>query len=470
MKKLTVMILTTFLFAVVIAGTGFAYPSSDEVYISPTGSDDTGTGTEGDPFQTIMYGISHVSPNGTVYMDAGTYDKNINTASKDNNISIDRNVTIQGSGKDKTFIDGNSLYRIFYIAGNLQVTLKDLTIQNAGFNFNSESGAITLKTGTLNIINCNFINNKAEGVGGAIASSGTLTVNNCLFENNQATTAGGVIFNYNDYGGTLTVTDSTFTGNSAPVGGGIFTYPATVKLVGNNFVNNDGSGIYIGYLYRNSGTNGVSTFEINVNRIVGNTPYGLYVNITPVGALAAGSDEITYPIDATNNWWGSNNDPRTLSDAIYDPQNYADTSKWLVLKISATPASVAYGSTSLVTASVIYNNLGEDTSSIGHIPNGTPITITTDIGNVGSKSVTRYTASGIVTTIFRADDGLGTAHIYALLDGFKTPVPAEVVVTSAASSVSAGTVEMQATGAPLLPLLVAVLLMVSGTILPVKKK
>lgn len=467
MKRLTLILLTTFLFAITIAGTGFAQPVGDDVYVSPTGSDDTGAGTEDDPFQTIMFGINHVADDGTVHLDEGTYDKHIDDDSKDNDISIEKDVTIQGAGKDQTFIDGNSLYQIFSIKGDYTVTLKDLTIQNC--DPNTDGGAIILKDGTLNLINCNFINNAADSSGGAIASSGTLTVTNCYFNNNQATGTGGAISNF----GILTVTGSTFTGNSANQGGAIFTYPGTVNVIGNNFLDNGGNAITIYPTAAGGEAAGAPTisYNVNVNRIVGNTPYGLYIYLDDLINGAAASDSIPITlIDATNNWWGSNNDPRTLSDAIYDPLNYADTSKWLVLKIGANPSNILYGSTSLVTSSVIYNNLGEDTSSIGHIPDGTPLTIITNIGNVGSKSVTLYTASGIVSAILRANDGLGIAHLYAILDGFTTPLPALVEITAAATSVSAKTVGMQVTGAPLVPLLLAVLLMMGGMVIPRMKK
>jgi hypothetical protein len=134
----------------------------------------------------------------------------------------------------------------------------------------------------------------------------------------------------------------------------------------------------------------------------------------------------------------------------------------LVLGINSNPTSVTFGSTSLITASVIYNNLGEDTSSIGNIPDGTPITITTDIGNVGSKSVTLYTAGGIVSAILRANDGLGIAHLYAILDGFSTPLPAQVIVTAAASSVSVKTIGMQETGTPIIPIVLGILMVLGG--------
>lgn len=468
MQKKIFLLLTLFLFAVVISGASYANGVSD-IYVSPDGNDVTGTGTDVNPYETVGKGIdaaAGASP--TVHMAAGTYDQDNGGVSTDYGITITKDVTIQGAGKDQTFIDAGSNDRIFSIDNGYTVTLKDLTILNG---LQGLGGAIS-NEGTLILINCNFKDNTAAS-GGAIYNTGTTSASNCLFENNEAlpNLSGGAI--YTSYGSSLTVTGSTFTKNkdTSNHGGAIYaSYAAMLEIIGNNFLSNTGNAIYIEYYRSTNEAAGTPTWNINFNRIVGNTPYGLYIGsynyVTE--AFAAGSNIINtlIQIDATNNWWGSNNDPRTLSNAIYDPMNYADTSKWLVLKIGANPNSISFGSTSLVTASVIYNNLGEDTSSIGHIPDGAPITITTDIGNVGSKSVTLYTVNGIVTTIFKGNDGLGTAHIYAILDGFKTPLPALVEVTAAASSVSARTVEMQATGTPVLPLFLAVLLVVGGIVLP----
>jgi predicted outer membrane repeat protein len=462
-KKQTILILVTFLFAIAIAGTGYAPPPPpDNVYVSPDG-DDSGQGTDTDPFKTISVGIENVGDSGTVHLTAGTFDAYDGNANKDYDINIDKDLTIQGAGKEQTFIDANSMERIFRIADGYTVTIKDLTLMNGDA---SKGGAIKVRPGaTLNVINCNFMDNTAED-GGAIYNFGTVTVTNCLFDGNTAEVydSGGAI--YSTFGSTLTVTGSTFTSNSAEVAGGIFLTTGIFNIIGNNFLNNDGNAIVIEPLL-GSGAAGSPVWNINVNRIVGNTPYGLYIMSRNNRALAAASDGIFYVIDATNNWWGSNNDPRTQPGTIYDPDNIVDTTKWLVLKISANPSTVPFGSTSAVTASVIYNNLGEDTSSIGHIPDGTPITITTDIGNVGSKSITLYTAGGIVHAILRANDGLGIAHIYAILDGFMTPLPAQVVVTAAGTVGT--TVGMQETGTPLIPIVLAIL-MVLGGMFSVRKK
>ena len=464
MQKQMILIVITFLFAVAIAGTGYAPPPpSSDLYVSPDGNDGN-TGGSTDPFQTIGKGVDEANPTGTIiHLSEGTFDE-VN----DRNINIAKDLTIQGAGKDKTFIDAEGFSRVFRIDNGNTVTIKDVTFLNGD---SSKGGAIKVRPGaTLNLINCNFIGNTAEE-GGAIYNFGTTTATNCLFKNNVAEgeDSGGAI--YSICGSTLTVTGSTFQGNSAADGhgGAIFVTSVMLKLIGNNFIQNTGNAIYIMYFPISNGgsTNGAllngnswaPSYTINVNRIVKNTDFGLYIYSLRQPLLAAAGNGV-YPIDATNNWWGSNNDPRTLSNAVYDPMNLADLTKWLVLKIGASPNKVPFGSTSLVTASVIYNNLGEDTSSIGHIPDGTPITITTDIGNVGSKQVTRYTVNGIVTTILRADDGLGTANIYAILDGFKIPLPAQVIITAAASEV--GTIGMQETGMPLAPAVLALLMVIGG--------
>lgn len=459
-KKQTLLVLTAFLVAVAISGASYANGMTD-VYVSPDGDDTTGTGDETDPFETVGKGIDTVTAGGTVNLAAGTYDQDNGGVSTDYGINIAKDLTIQGAGKDQTFIDAMGLDRIFRIDNGYTVTLKDLTIMNG--DTSGKGGAVKVRPGsTLNIINCNFIDNTADE-GGAIYNFGTTTATNCLFQGNVAEgeDSGGAI--YSDCGSTLTVTGSTFQDNTAITGGAIYaTGSVMLLLIGNNFLNNNGNAIYIDYFPFTSGAAGAPSYTININRIVGNVAYGLYLNTPIIQNGAAAGDNGIYPIDATNNWWGSNNDPRTMPGTIYDPMNFADTTKWLVLKIGANPNSVPFGSTSMVTASVIYNNLGEDTSSIGHIPDGTPITITTDIGNVGSKSVTLYTAGGIVTTILRANDGLGTANLFAILDGFRTPLPAQVVITAAASTVSAQTIGMQETGLPILPIVLALVMVLGG--------
>lgn len=477
------MILTTLLFAVAIAGTGYSPAPPDNVYISPTGSDTTGTGAVDKPYQTIMKGINSVDNAGTVHLAKGTYNKHKSDTTKDYDISIDKDVTISGAGKDKTFIDAKGLETIFTIDNFNKVTIQDLTLMN-GNSLDVGSAVLVGYDSQLNIKNCNLKNNKVQyGGGGAIFNEGITTVTNCVFTGNKATEGfGGAICG--SFFSTLKITGSTFNRNSALYGGAMFLLPGMYDIISNNFLNSVGNGIEV---FPIPFTKKLLTepeffyLNINFNRFMGNTDYGLYI-MDPEEPLlfAAAGDEEFYPIDATNNWWGSNNDPRTLSDAVHDPDNYADTEPWLVLSIMGSPTKILYGSTSKITADIIHNNLGKDTSNLGHIPNGTPITITTDIGNVGSKSVLLYTFQGVVSTILRADDGTGTAHLYAFSDGFRTllaalvviypiptpkptptPTPSPTPTPKAAGAVTAK-VQMQETGVPIQPVVLALLLVLVG--------
>ena len=49
--------------------------SSDtfEVHISPTGDDDSGDGSEKNPYNSLRYAINHTSNDGTIYLNEGNY-------------------------------------------------------------------------------------------------------------------------------------------------------------------------------------------------------------------------------------------------------------------------------------------------------------------------------------------------------------------------------------------------------------
>lgn len=452
MKKQFIILISVLLFALVLCGAASANGGLDNVYVATDGNDSwdgssptPGPGNVG-PLQSIEMGITRAYDNGTVHLAAGTYNKT-ESGHSDIGLSIAKNMTLSGAGSGVTFIDAMGLSQIFSI-GDVRVIIKDLIMKNGLGDY-----------------------------GGAINNQGTLTVTNCAFENNHATTKGGAIFS--GMSSSLYVTGSNFTANTATDNGAIHIEGASFRIIGNNFIYNNGSGIYI-YI-RPTGAGPISYRDINVNRIVGNTDYGVYLDTGKIpigveaGAMEYGTGPVTeqlpgYMVDATNNWWGSNDNPKNNPDNIGGNVFMVDADPWLILTISANPTSVPFGSTSTITASVTTNSNGQDTSGIGHIPDGILIKITTDIGNVGSKSVDVGTVNGIATALLRANEGWGTAHLYALLDGFWTPVPAQVVITQAASTTTtAKTVGMQSTGAPLAVIVLA-LLMVMGGILSTRKK
>jgi hypothetical protein len=109
-------------------------------------------------------------------------------------IPITKDLTINGNNY---VIDGNNLARIFNIDNNANVVLKDLIITGANHTSlaGENGGAILLKSGTLTIENCTFIDNSvfyeesnygAQIFGGAIYASDrtTLNITDSLFKHN----------------------------------------------------------------------------------------------------------------------------------------------------------------------------------------------------------------------------------------------------------------------------------------------
>ena len=330
-------------------------------------------------------------------------------------------------------------------------------------------------------------NNAIDYGGGAIYNDYTLTVTGSTFVNNKANYEGGAIFNRK----TATVTDSTFTGNSVSEGNGGAIYNSdSLTVTGSTFSDNtatNGGAIYnnnnlianSNTFFRNSAHEGgaISSegdVELHFNRIVENTAeYG--------SAFYNSKGDV----NATDNWWGSN-DPEfeTLidGDANYSP--------WLYLTFSADPLSVPQGSTSTLTASFNQDTDGFTINQLdpanGHIPDGSPVTFTTTLGNVGSKSVEKYTFNGIATAILRADEAAGSAILGVLADS--QPLTSTVTITSGstdpnnntnqsstsnsvnAATTTSSTVGMQSTGAPIVPLALGILSVLGGLAATRKKQ
>lgn len=133
-----------------------------------------------------------------------------------------RTLTLDGNGR-KVTIDGGGRLRLLVVAGDADVTLKDLTFAHGNAEI-AGGGAIT-NFGALRTEKVSFVENRAFGRGGAIFSTGpsaSLTVSNSSFTGNSTTSAGnggGGAIGFLQAGPT-TITDSRFTGNSAQSGAG----------------------------------------------------------------------------------------------------------------------------------------------------------------------------------------------------------------------------------------------------------
>ncbi|EKQ51601.1 MAG: repeat-containing protein, partial [Methanobacterium sp. Maddingley MBC34] len=306
------------------------------------------------------------------------------------NITINRNMTIQGQSQTGTIINGTGTNWIFNITSGVNVTLLDLTLTNASHN---RGGAI-YNQGDLTIINCTFTNNTATDVCGVILNEvGNCTVTNSTFTGNKAIGNCGVI---GSIGGIFTVTNCTFINNEAVVGGVIINEGAIFTVTGCNFMGNTAT-------YGSVIANELTTLEAHFNRFYNNTATtGIAIY------LASGS------VNATLNWWGSNDDP---SSQIYGNVDY---SPWLFMTINATPETINNTQTSLITVSL--NNYSFDGSSsspldpnLGHISDGVPVTFSLIDGPLGTLGSQTGFINGTASIIFTAN-AVGVQHVNATID------------------------------------------------------
>ena len=135
-----------------------------------------------------------------------------------------------------------------------------------------------------------------------------------------------------------------------------------------------------------------ASITANFNNITGNTD----------GAVNTSSA----PIDATNNWWGCNAGPG--GSGCDTASSGVTTTPYLVVSLSASPQHIAPSGTSTLTANLVHNSAGTDTSGSGRVPDGTPISFSTDRGTLSACATS--TTSGSATCTLTASDVEDTAH------------------------------------------------------------
>lgn len=446
------------------------------IYVSPTGNDANTGLTPSTAVQTISTGITLVNDGGMIKLASGIYNKT-SANGNDVNIDITKNVVIEGAGQDNTIIDAQNNSQIWHIGDGSKVLIKDITFIDGKLQ---NSGGAIANDGILTVTNCTFADNTADNeVGGALFTHTNLTVTDCLFYNNKAN-SGSAIFNK---GGFITVTNNIFMGNIAADdllqynGGTINNYAGSYQIISNCFLGNTGSALHVdNYMPEGGIPLGLPIFTFNY---MAENTYGIYLEpFEEVNELTSG---IMYRVNATNNWWGSNSNPLNNPTNIAGDVNTVLADPWLVFTLSADPQTIPYGNIAQIIVDMSHNNLGQDISNIGHITDGLPVYMTSDIGDVGDAEGAMV--NGVFNTILIADDGVGTANISAFLFGFSTPVFTQVMITAdnpvkpvipvtpkgvthvskpKNDPLTIGSIGMKDTGVPLAGLLLAFLMVLGG--------
>ncbi|MBE6498945.1 MAG: hypothetical protein E7Z80_00140 [Methanobrevibacter thaueri] len=209
------------------------------------------------------------------------------------------NLTVINSIFENNIVNKDtSVYGIIHASGNGNIIVKDSLFKN-----NTVRQNVIAATGNGNNV---YINNTEisqttsdVGSGAAISAKGNLIINNSKFTNNKANKNGGAI--YIDSYADAKITNSIFANNSA------------------------GSSDKGDIIYAKG------KLTINYSILLNNNSHKTLYN--------AGE----YVINAQYNWWGTNDDPKTLNgvDQYYDYDEweyvnceYPDTSNWIVMNIT----------------------------------------------------------------------------------------------------------------------------------------
>jgi hypothetical protein len=156
---------------------------------------------------TLRQAIATALPGDTINFAAGISTINLTTGE----LLIDKNLTINGPGANLLTVQrsGTLTFRIVEIAaGNLNVTISDLTIAHGIALLGSGGGILNRSSGILTVTGCAISGNLGDGI--VNGSDGTVTITKSSISHNGTGGEGGGI----DNSGTLTITDSAIFNNS----------------------------------------------------------------------------------------------------------------------------------------------------------------------------------------------------------------------------------------------------------------
>lgn len=442
MKKQATILFLTLTMAVMICGVTSA---ATTYQVGPDPSDD---------FPTISQAITAATDGDTIQVNPNNGNPYIET------VDVTHDLTIIANG-EVTVQKPDSAIRAFLISNpgsgstiqGFNIIKTDAPMVDTGIEFNFAD-------------NCNIINNRIIGFATGIGGPGN---DNNFISGNTITSgpnAGGWSYGIDMWGDCSNNhikynhinSQATGTGNS--VGIAFYLNPTATgnQVIGNSITpTTTGTGLLQGILISSSGN------TINFNRIIANTAI-----IAQLGST----------IDALYNWYGSNDNPVSKisgANINYNP--------WLVMTVAASPVTILNGGTSTISVDFRHDSAGGVHDPLfGHFPDDVGVLITSTGGEVGSFSITALTIDGVVTTLFRATQGSGTGTAAGSLDSqdplsvniniLSTSVNSAYTGVNAASTTGINAVSnslgMPNTGGYMVGTILAVLMILSGLVLPNK--
>ncbi len=202
----------------------------------------------------------------TVTFDPAFFNVARSIPSGGSQITIPRNMTIEGTGSAMLTLDGQNTTRIIGNANNTVINLNNLRLTrgNAG---GSVGGAIS-NDGTMTLTGV-VVDSSTAATGGGFYNGRTANINYTTISGCTAASGGGAVAN----AGTLSAYGSTFSGNTATFGGALLAGPMSIfnntTVSGNLATTNKAGGIYIGSTERFETTNATITDNVSNGNLTG---------------------------------------------------------------------------------------------------------------------------------------------------------------------------------------------------------
>lgn len=324
-----------------------------EIYVSTTGDDVNGDGSENNPYSTINRAIEVNQALGGGYeviVAEGTY--NIT------NMNIRSDITITGRGN--VILNGRGSNNGFYIysSSTSYVTLRNLTFtdvyRSSGGSAIMSSSSSTGDNTRLRIYNCTFEN--STGNYGLIRFYGIVDIQNSTFMNNRLTS--GVL----GWSGIVNIQ-----------GTGSVNYCEFINNTVTSITSNANCGIYstgnVNADYNYWGTNDRPSSRLASGNVNINNWVILTVSPSTIEDEVNRNEEITFNLDLSKYSDGTNiyNLPQSLREITLNPTAILGSFNLDSVVVGSTPVSVIYTADNLGTERVSFNLSGNEAYGIGFV-------------------------------------------------------------------------------------------------------
>ncbi|MEJ2105159.1 MAG: T9SS type A sorting domain-containing protein [Ignavibacteriaceae bacterium] len=349
-------------------------------YVSTTGNDITGIGSQTNPWKTISYALSSINGTAgnphTIFIQAGIYSPT--TTGEIYPLVLKSYVSLQGQGMEFTVLDGdtnNYSHRIINFEGITHVKIDGISIKHGYAPLDSISN-VTLGGGIyingsyyITISNTNICYNLADNytggsaIGGGLVceSSSYILLKHNIFYRNIAVAdgaqAGGVYFKVSNgifyrniisnnfswglfgagggglscFGNSIIIGNTLYQNSTVSGGGGILCNGASIivrneitdNTVGTGFASNGGGGIYCydkGYIGGSigNGNNIYDNTNLDTSFFYGNQISQAFISQTPINAQHNFFGTGIDPNDPIEVYGNFEVDPYSLTHIDYD--------------------------------------------------------------------------------------------------------------------------------------------------------